>query len=181
MKWRFVMFMLLCVIGMIMLQGCRVLKVEDKGEEVLRDKDGNVLVDNQGAVQKVRKGYEIYHNGHWLRTEAEKIDGSMNRDGVMKFTASGLKSDPSEEFNKTMQTYTKAFVEVAQIAAAAYNPSSSAVTRASTSATQQPVSVNMQTSTPAAAVEKKEEAATQTQAQTTEDCPDCKPQESAAK
>ena len=55
--------------------------------------------------------------------------------GSFVFEAEGMKSSPSEEFNRTMQTYTTAFVQLAQIAAAAYNPSSSGViaTKAATS------------------------------------------------
>lgn len=71
--------------------------------------------------------YRIYENDHWLKTESTGIKGGMTGDGQFMFEAEGMKSSPSEEFNRTMQTYTTAFVQLAQIAAAAYNPASTGV------------------------------------------------------
>lgn len=73
--------------------------------------------------------YSIWHNDHWLKTEAESLTGGMSQDGQFSLGMTGLKSSPSEEFNRTMQTYTSAVVSMMQIAAAAYNPSSSAAVR----------------------------------------------------
>lgn len=88
--------------------GCSVKKIEyernDKGEV----------------------SYRIYENDHWLKTEATGLSGGMTQDGRFEYNIEGLKSSPSEEFNRTMQTYTSAFIQLAQIAAAAYNPSASA-------------------------------------------------------
>ena len=70
--------------------------------------------------------YSIWHNDHWLKTEAESLTGGMSENGKFEFDLEGMKSSPSEEFNRTMQTYTSALVQFMQIAAAAYNPSSSA-------------------------------------------------------
>lgn len=101
----------------LLFAGCSVKKIEyeknDKGEI----------------------SYRIYENDHWLKTESTGIKGGMTGDGQFVFEAEGMKSSPSEEFNRTMQTYTTAFVQLAQIAAAAYNPSSSGVnaTKAATS------------------------------------------------
>ena len=69
--------------------------------------------------------YSIWHNDHWLKTEAESLTGGMSQDGQFSLGMTGLKSSPSEEFNRTMQTYTSAVVSMMQIAAAAYNPSAS--------------------------------------------------------
>lgn len=106
--------------------GCSVTKVEyeknDKGEV----------------------SYRLYRNDHWLKTESTGIQGGMTNEGKFEFAAAGMKSSPSEEFNATMKTYTTAFVQLAQIAAAAYNPSASqAVSSAakSTSATTTPTVV----------------------------------------
>ena len=105
-----------CALGAL-LSGCSVKKIEyeknDKGEI----------------------SYRIYENDHWLKTESTGIKGGMTGDGQFVFEAEGMKSSPSEEFNRTMQTYTPAFVQLAQIAAAAYNPSASAATSAAKSAT----------------------------------------------
>lgn len=88
--------------------GCSVKKIEyernDKGEV----------------------SYRIYENDHWLKTEATGLSGGMSQDGRFEYNIEGLKSSPSEEFNRTMQTYTRAVIQLAQVAAAAYNPSASA-------------------------------------------------------
>lgn len=70
--------------------------------------------------------YRVYHNSHWLKTEADALHGSMTGDGKFSISGEGMKTSPSEEFNRAMQTYMSTFVQLAQIAAAAYNPSSSA-------------------------------------------------------
>lgn len=93
----------------VSIVGCSVKKIEyeknDKGEI----------------------SYRIYENDHWLKTESTGIKGGMTGDGQFMFEAEGMKSSPSEEFNRTMRTYTTAFVQLAQIAAAAYNPASTGV------------------------------------------------------
>ena len=83
--------------------------------------------------------YSIWHNDHWLKTEAESLTGGMSQDGQFSLGMTGLKSSPSEEFNRTMQTYTAAVVSMMQIAAAAYNPSSSAA-----AANKETTTVNVQ-------------------------------------
>ena len=76
----------------------------------------------------------------------------MTGDGRFVFEAEGMKSSPSEEFNRTMQTYTTAFIQLAQIAAAAYNPSSSGVLKLSdASSLQQLAAAATSASTPATA------------------------------
>lgn len=110
--------------------GCRHIELEDYGEEALRDADGKILVDAQGVAQKVRKGYKLEHDGHWLQTDADGISGGIGRDGTMNFQASGLKSSVSEEFNRSMLTYTSTIIDIARLAAAAYNPASTGVTPA---------------------------------------------------
>ena len=93
----------------VAITGCSVTKV-------------NYERDEKGVVS-----YRLYRNSHWLKTEGEGLRGGMTGDGKFTFDLDGMKSTPSEEFNRTMQTYTGAFVQLAQIAAAAYNPSASAV------------------------------------------------------
>ena len=66
--------------------------------------------------------YRLYRNDHWLKTSGTGISGGMTKDGKFEFAAEGLERSPSEEFNRTMMTYTSAFIQLAQIAAAAYNP-----------------------------------------------------------
>ena len=93
--------------------GCSVTKV-------------NYERDEKGVVS-----YRLYRNSHWLKTEGEGMRGGMTGDGKFEFDLEGMRSSPSEEFNRTMQTYTSAFIQLAQIAAAAYNPSASMAAAAS--------------------------------------------------
>ena len=110
------------------LAGCRSVEVENYGEEVLKDANGApILVD--GKIVKCSKGWSVDHNSHWVNSDADAISASVDPYGVINFSMNGMKSSPSEEFNKTMQTYTTAFVQLAQIAAAAYNPSASGVVK----------------------------------------------------
>jgi len=83
--------------------------------------------DDNGKVE-----YSIWHNGHWLKTEAEQLSGGMSQDGKFEIGLQGYKSSPSEEFNKSMQTYMGAIISAMQIAAAAYNPSASAAIQSAT-------------------------------------------------
>ena len=101
----------LCLIFALALvvSGCSVTKV-------------NYERDEKGVVS-----YRLYRNDHWLKTSGTGISGGMTKDGKFEFAAEGLERSPSEEFNRTMMTYTSAFIQLAQIAAAAYNPSASKV------------------------------------------------------
>ena len=103
---------LLCLVMLFVcafaFAGCSVTKI-------------NYEKDEKGVVS-----YRLYRNSHWLKMEGEGMRGGMSGDGKFEFDLEGMKSSPSEEFNRTMQTYTTAFVQLAQIAAAAYNPSASA-------------------------------------------------------
>ena len=100
-----------CALGTL-LTGCSVKKIEYEKNE-------------KGEVS-----YRIYENDHWLKTESTGIKGGMTGEGQFMFEAEGMKSSPSEEFNRTMQTYTTAFIQLAQIAAAAYNPASTSAINA---------------------------------------------------
>lgn len=112
--------------------------------------------------------YSIWHNDHWLKTEAESLTGGMSQDGQFSLGMTGLKSSPSEEFNRTMQTYTAAVVSMMQIAAAAYNPSSSAA-----AAGKEATTVNVQMpSTGEAAAKASASSQTSQASQSTADCPD---------
>ena len=108
------LMMMFAVGAAILMTGCSVTKVEyDKNDK--------------GEVS-----YRLYRNSHWLKMEGEGMRGGMSNEGKFEFDLEGMKSSPSEEFNRTMQTYTTAFVQLAQIAAAAYNPSASAAVQNAT-------------------------------------------------
>ena len=76
----------------LLLGGCRVVKVDTRGEEIARDKDGNpVLLD--GKIQTARKGWEVYHNQHWMVTEADSLTATVKPDDIA-FALNGLNSHP---------------------------------------------------------------------------------------
>ena len=130
--------------------GCSVTKVEYK-----KDADG---------VSE----YRLYHNDHWLKRDTGAMSGGMTKDGKFEVKLERATASPSEEFNHTMQTYTTAFVQLAQIAAAAYNPSSSGVI-ATKAATSSATTTSATTATAATS------AATPATATTNAaDCVDCK-------
>ena len=105
------LMILVAVSAAILMTGCSVTKV-------------NYKKDADGICE-----YRIYHNDHWLKRETGAMSGGMTTDGKFEVKLENANVSPSEEFNRTMQTYTTAFVQLAQIAAAAYNPSSSAAVR----------------------------------------------------
>lgn len=142
------------------LCGCRSVEVKNYGEEFLVYKDGApVLID--GKPVKCSKGWSVDHASHWLNTEADGISAEITPEHVVKFSMNGMKSSPSEEYNKMMATTMGAFVQMMQIAAAAYNPSASGVAAAKTAKPAQTI-VNVQP------------ASQQSQAsQTSQDSPDC--------
>ena len=127
-----------CAAAFAALCGCRSVEVEDHGKEPVKIDDKVVLVS---------KGWKVKQNSHWTNSEVDGISASIGKDGSVSFNLAGAKSSPSEEFNKTMLTYTAMFTEMARIAAAAYNPSSSGVAAAKAAEPAQTV-VNVQ---PAAA------------------------------
>ena len=123
-----------CAAAVAALCGCRSVEVEDHGKEPVKIDDKVVLVS---------KGWKVKQNSHWTNSEVDGISASIGKDGSVSFNLAGAKSSPSEEFNKTMLTYTAMFTEMARIAAAAYNPSSSGVAAAKTAEPAQTV-VNVQ-------------------------------------
>ena len=116
-----------------LVAGCSVTKI-------------NYEKDDKGTVS-----YRIYHNDHWLKLNATGLKGGMTKDGTFEIAADGVSSSPSEEFNKTMKTYTSAMVNMMQIAAAAYNPSASAAAANVSRGDTEAQSASTATSTTAAA------------------------------
>ncbi len=103
------LFICLVIALAYVIAGCSVTKV-------------NYKKDADGVCE-----YRIYHNDHWLKRETGAMSGGMTTDGKFEVKLESATVSPSEEFNRTMQTYMTAFVQLAQIAAAAYNPSASKV------------------------------------------------------
>ena len=111
------------------LCGCSVTKV-------------NYKKDADGVCE-----YRIYHNDHWLKRDTGAMSGGMATDGKFEVKLESATVSPSEEFNRTMQTYMGAFVQIAQIVAAAYNPSASTTLAASQTPQTPQISQTTQAST----------------------------------
>ncbi|MBR0197800.1 MAG: hypothetical protein IJQ34_06680 [Kiritimatiellae bacterium] len=99
-------------------------------------------------IEKNQEGYRLYHNSHWLSTEADQLSGSMDQNGTFNFSMNGVKSTPSEEFNKMMQTNMGALTTIAQLAATAYNPAAAQVK--APAATQTPSETSALSAAPSA-------------------------------
>ena len=124
----------IALMGGLLLTGCTATKIEYEQ-------------NNKGETK-----YSLWHNDHWLKTNAERMEGGMDKEGKLSWQLAGLSTSPSEEFNKTMQTYMGAIVSAMQIAAAAYNPSaSSAIQSAAKSAATTTATSNASESTAPAA------------------------------
>ena len=79
-----------------------------------------------GIKEKFRQDYNLTFVSYNTWIEPLQV-GGMTKDGRFEFTAEGLKSSPSEEFNRTMATYTGAFVQLARLAAAMYSPAAASI------------------------------------------------------
>lgn len=95
---------MVAAIAAVALAGCRSLTVENRG---------------------TNKGWKVSHWSHWLNSDIDGMSATIGTDGTVSFSLNGVKSSPSEEFNRSMQTYMGAAVQLGQIFAAAYNPSAS--------------------------------------------------------
>lgn len=73
--------------------GCRVVEVENYGEEIARDADDKPVLLADGRIQTVKKGWTVYHNQHWMLTEADKISATVKPEEIT-FDMNGLNSRP---------------------------------------------------------------------------------------
>lgn len=118
------LIMIAACAAVAMFAGCRSVKVENYGEEVLKNADGApILVD--GKVVKCSKGWSVKQLSHWMNSEMDALDaGVKGYDGSeIRFTMNGMKSSPSEEFVKSLMT----FAYVARVAASMYSPGAATV------------------------------------------------------
>ena len=141
------------------MTGCRSVKVENYGEEVLQNADGApILVD--GKVVKCSKGWSVKQLSHWMNSEADALSaGVKGYDGSeISFNMNGMKSSPSEELAKSLMT----FAYVARIAAAMYSPGAASVPLAPEAADPEAVAklVNAQSAAKAAEIAAKSQRET---------------------
>lgn len=93
--------LIIAAFAVVTLTGCRVVEVENYGAEVVRNPDGTVIVGTNGVAQTVSKGWSVYHNQHWMVTDADQISASIKPTEIA-FTLNGLSTKPSEELAKVI-------------------------------------------------------------------------------
>jgi len=81
------------ILGCAIVSGCRVVEVENKGEEIARDADGKPVLLQDGTIQTVKRGWTVYHNQHWMITEADSLTASV-KPSEISFAINGLNSRP---------------------------------------------------------------------------------------
>ncbi len=91
---------------MAAMTGCRSIEIENKGEG---------------------KGWTVDVFSHWMNSEADSISASVAPDGTVRFDMNGMKSTPSEEFNKMMGATMQNFTAMARLAASMYAPGAASV------------------------------------------------------
>ena len=100
--------MMMVAVGAAILSmtGCRSIEIENKGEG---------------------KGWSVDVFSHWMNSEADSIEASIAPDGTVTFNMNGMKSTPSEEFNKMMGTTMQSFTAMARLAASMYSPGAASI------------------------------------------------------
>lgn len=87
----------LCALAALLLAtGCRVVEVENHGEEIARDQDGKPVLLQDGTIQTVKKGWRVYHNQHWMTTAADSLTAQVKPQEIA-FALNGLASKPDGE------------------------------------------------------------------------------------
>ena len=89
------MMITLAAVALCAFAGCRNVYVANNGEDVIRNKDGSVLVDKDGNAQKCKKGWVVDQKQHWMWTVCDGMHASINPDGTITFDMNGLNSQPS--------------------------------------------------------------------------------------
>ena len=79
--------------GLATFAGCRVAEGENRGEEIARDADGKPVTLQDGTIQTVKKGWSVYHNQHWMVTEADSLTAHVEA-GKIDFAINGLNARP---------------------------------------------------------------------------------------
>lgn len=87
------LMMMAFAVGAAVLAGCRMVEVVNRGEEAVRDADGRPVMLPDGTVQTVKRGWSVYHNQHWMVTEADSLAAHVEA-GRIDFTLNGLNTRP---------------------------------------------------------------------------------------
>lgn len=103
--------MLAAVAAMAICGGCRVVEVENRGDGFLTDKDGQPVLVN-GQPVRYSKGWNVYHNQHWMVTEADNMEAHIKPEDI-SFSMAKLNTKPSEELGKLVDVSLKGAAELA--------------------------------------------------------------------
>ena len=90
------LIMLCAFAALLAAAGCRVVKVENHGEEIARDQDGKPVLLQDGSIQTVARGWTVYHNQHWMTTAADSLTANV-KPSEISFALNGLASKPDGE------------------------------------------------------------------------------------
>ena len=120
------MMILIAACAAVIMSGCVSTTAKWGGEEVVRDENGQALVDKDGKVQKVKQPVELKAVRHWFDSEVAKAKLGVE-DGKIDFNLNGYRGETSEEFGVWTKEMWSGFAVIARLAAAAYNPATSGV------------------------------------------------------
>ena len=120
------MMVLIAAVAAVVMSGCASTTAKWGGEEVVRDENGQALVDKDGKVQKVKQPVELTAKRHWFDSEVAKAKLGVE-DGKIDFNLNGYRGETSEEFGVWTKEMWSGFAVIARLAAAAYNPATSGV------------------------------------------------------
>ena len=123
----------------MMVAGCASTTASWGGEEVVNGSDGLPLVDKDGKVQKVKQPVKLSAWRHWFDSEVAKAKLGVKNDEI-EFDLNGYNGDTSEQFGIWTKEMWGGLGVIARLAAAAYNPASSAVPLSSEAANGENVS-----------------------------------------
>ena len=117
---------LIAAVAAVVMSGCASTTAKWGGEEVVRDENGQALVDKDGKVQKVKQPVELTAKRHWFDSEVAKAKLGVE-DGKIDFNLNGYRGETSEEFGVWTKEMWSGIAVIARLAAAAYNPATSGV------------------------------------------------------
>lgn len=157
------------------LCGCRVVEVENKGEEIARDAEGKPVLTKDGTIQTVKKGWSVYHNQHWMWTQLDTMSAQVKPDDI-QFAMGNLNSQPSSNLVALVDVSFKGACELtARIGAAIATSGGSVAGEAGAAAISSLVSkfVGKGGDTSAAKITCADGSCTLTDGTVTETCTDC--------
>ena len=121
-----IMMITIAACAVSIVTGCASTTAQWGGEEIVRNADGLPIVDKDGKVQKVKQPVELSAWRHWFDSEVAKARLGVKNDEI-DFDLNGYNGDTSEQFGIWTKEMWGGLGVIARLAAAAYNPASSAV------------------------------------------------------